>query len=135
MFEVEYVTIRDTDDVDIGTEIKLTGEIRRGLGSGDEQKLKSIKEEIENHIKKDVVAINLLGLSRWDSLGIFSILDSVVKTINPVLIKKGKTPISIIGRKKSDVFVATRDKYPDSGGNGLPWFTSLDEFIKEVESK
>ena len=58
----------------------------------------------------------------------------IVKKINKELASRGKQPVSVIGPKESDLFYAARDKFPESGGAGLPWYDSLAEFLKAVEA-
>lgn len=130
MFEFEYVSLKDNDEIEVGLEVRLTGEIRRGISNSKTGELESVVKNIEEKTKEMLVIIDVRELQRWDSLGVFAILNQVVNDINPSLISSQKTPVSVIGLKDTDVFWAAKDKYPDCGEAILPWYSSVEEFLK-----
>lgn len=133
MFTVKDQIISDKNGIGVGHEIILEGELRRGMPVQKIQELQKLEEKIAELSKTDIIALNVSSVSIWDSLGIFNLLDDVVKKINPDLLKRKKHPISIIGDINSDNFLAVRDKYPESGTEVLPWYRDVKGFLSKVE--
>ena len=130
MFKYEYESLKDKDEIEVGLEVRLTGEIRRGISESKTDELESVVKDIEEKTREMLVIINVTKLQRWDSLGVFAILNQVINEINPSLISSQKIPVSVVGLKDTDVFWAAKDKYPDCGGEVLPWYSSVEEFLK-----
>ena len=128
MFEVSSREMKDRQDVNIGTEVVLAGEIKYGVSTDQIVSLKQVLERLEYLAKSDVIAINVSALTFWDSLGVNSILGPIVKKINKELASRGKQPVSVIGPKESDLFYAARDKFPESGGRACRGTTHLQNF-------
>jgi hypothetical protein len=130
MFKITYHDLIDVKGVNIGLEVRLEGELRYGISETQIEELEQVKRKILGRIMSDVIVINVLNLKRWDSLGINSLLAPFATKINEDLISKGRIPVSIVGDRKSDVFNAAKDKFIENGTDILPWFDSLETFVK-----
>lgn len=133
MFKIDFKEIRDKQDINIGTEVVFSGSIKYGLAPDKIRELQTAMNKIEALSKTDIIALNVQNLEFWDSLGVNTVLGPVVRKINKELLSREKQPVSIIGSKKSDNYLAAKDKFPESGTSSLPWYSSMPDLLGELE--
>lgn len=118
----------NNDGIRIGYIYKLTGKIGYVTDTADFQRfVKSMKNILEEY-KSEVIALDITGLVRWDTLSLRAIFPVLI-TANKELQQKGKPLISVIGDVNKDTFDAASERYPENG-KLVPWYSSLDEFRK-----
>lgn len=133
MFKIEFKEIRDKQDINIGTEVVFSGAIKYGLPPDKIRELQTAMNKIEQLAKTDIIALNIQSLEFWDSLGVNTVLGPVVRKINRELSSRGKQPVSLVGNRKSDNYLAAKDKFPEVGTNSLPWYSAMPDLIVELD--
>ena len=130
MLQLNFKHILNDEKISIGKRYEISGEIRYGIKSDDLKPLFQIMENIDKEYLSEVIVFDLTQLTRWDSLGIRTIIPNILK-LNEKLEKKGRSLIGIIGDENSDLYAAAKDKHPDISQENLPWYPSYDEFLRE----
>jgi len=133
MFSLETRELVSKEGVNIGFEIRLSGELIYGTPVEKYKELKKMIQRVEQLAVSDVIAVNVLNLNRWDSLGVTQTLKPIIQ-INRGLLSKGRVPISVIGKKESDNYYAARDKFiQENDTELLPWHENLQSFLEKIE--
>lgn len=130
MFELSTEYILNDEKINVGKVYKIFGEITYGIKTDELEYLKKAIKNIETEYLSDIIVFDLMGLRRWDSLGIRAVIPSVLK-LNEILAQKGRSLIGIIGDANSDLYAAMKDKHPDVSSENLPWYSNYDEFSKQ----
>ena len=132
MYNYNKIELKDSSGVSIGYVYKFSGEIVSGLQDLDIFKLKDISKAISEDSINQVILIDFRKLIRWDSLGITTLIPSILES-NKKLKEKGRALIGIVGDESKDIYRALKDKYGDNvSEETLPWFESENSFVESL---
>jgi hypothetical protein len=107
--------------------VSISGSLERGHDLLNTDKISLLKAEALKKSQDSLVVLNLEKLIRWDTEGIWSIMD-IVQSIN----KKNSRRVGIVAPKVDRLRIQAENKV-EGIGTSIPWEASFDKLIAELE--
>ena len=126
---IDQKDIRNQHGLEIGQEFIFTGDFTRDNLEKNIEMLKTKMQEVIFFATFEMVALNVINLSSWDSVGVAYVIGPIVK-LNKELQERERFPTGIIGVKNSSIFSAVKDNYPlENDTPLLPWYESTKSYL------